>query len=303
MRRRLRPGLLVLLVATAGGVALEHWRRSLPWPAPDPESWSYEDLSERDRRSPEVQERIEAIEAELASGEALPAWAGEYFFGNGLGRNVTLWVAPEAGCAALWTGCMGPYGEAQGTLSLEGSHLRLHLEGDNNPGAFGDFWTEYVPVAWGERAYLVPPEQGLAFADEVRLGLEPREFMHGIVPLRRGDEELEVSGPCAALEELAPVERRGPMTAEVVECLVVRVPGGGGSSDFGRCLVRLDRGLEGGYYRGMEVELDLPEVRGILSGDVEFAGATSCFVELVLSRGDPIPLPGWRFTREVPSRR
>src|SRR5438477_12939061 len=36
-------------------------------------------------------------------------WAGEYYFGDGLGVNVSLALAPESGFVFSWHGCLGLY--------------------------------------------------------------------------------------------------------------------------------------------------------------------------------------------------
>src|SRR4030095_1837931 len=58
--------------------------------------------------TPLVSERGRRIRAELLN---LPkhAWAGDYYRGDGLGVNVSLLIAPEAGFVFTWDGCLGRY--------------------------------------------------------------------------------------------------------------------------------------------------------------------------------------------------
>ena len=58
-----------------------------------------------------------------------PAWAGQYYFGDGLGANVSLWLAPKAGFLYQWHGCLGLYDRNYGAIA-EGQDgtIRLHFE-------------------------------------------------------------------------------------------------------------------------------------------------------------------------------
>ena len=52
----------------------------------------------------------------------------------------------------------------------------------------------WVPVAWGERQYLIEEQQLLPFANDVNLGTEPRKSLTGSYLLRRGDVDRPVTG-------------------------------------------------------------------------------------------------------------
>jgi hypothetical protein len=67
-----------------------------------------------------VKTRIEQITAEAAAITASgPHWAGQYYHGDGLGVNVSLTIAPEAGFAFAWHGCLGVYDRNWGSVSNE----------------------------------------------------------------------------------------------------------------------------------------------------------------------------------------
>ena len=136
------------------------------------------------------------IEQEIKS---LPkhAWAGQYYFGDGLGANVSLWLAPSAGFLYEWYGCLGLYDRDYGAVSDDGKgtiQLRFLLGGSRIEG-------EYVPVAWGERRYLIAKDQLSDFCDAVNRGREPRKGVHGMWFIRWGDEKKRADGLPAVPEE------------------------------------------------------------------------------------------------------
>jgi hypothetical protein len=117
-------------------------------------------------------------------------WAGRYYFGDGLGANVSLWLAPKAGFLYQWHGCLGLYDRNYGGAVEEPNgtiRLSFELDGSRIAG-------EYIPVRWGERRYLVTKDEMEGFCEDVNSGREPRSGMHGSVFLRRGDEERRVDG-------------------------------------------------------------------------------------------------------------
>jgi len=145
----------------------------------------------------EAEVRAEAVRAEVAAElAALPAhpWAGRYYWGDGLGANVTVDLAPRSGFVFEWHGCMGLYGRNYGPLTETGTRVVLEPELPNEDGAFAGIDEELVPVSWGTRAYLVAAGKIDAFCNAVNDGSEPRQGVHGHFLLREGDEKKPTSG-------------------------------------------------------------------------------------------------------------
>jgi hypothetical protein len=117
----------------------------------------------------EYARREAEIGAEIIEGSLAP-WAGEYHFGDGLGANVTLVIAPDHGFAAVWTGCLGVYGRSFGSVIQQGDRLLLNHEMPNQPGEFGNFPNVLVPVRRGENFYLVGEQQMDEFLDAANSG-------------------------------------------------------------------------------------------------------------------------------------
>lgn len=143
-----------------------------------------------------------AITRENSTPSAM-AWAGDYYAGDGLGANISMSLASHAGVAAAWQGCLGTYAINKGNVVAQSDgSLRLEYEQPNDPKSIG-FADHVLPVAWGERMYLIPESQLPAFASAVNLGSEPREEAPGSFLMRNGDERREVRG----LPDLPPAQR------------------------------------------------------------------------------------------------
>jgi hypothetical protein len=55
-----------------------------------------------------------------SSASELP---GTYYSGDGLGRNVTVILSPDGTYSSDWQGCLGVYGESNGTWLVQGEHI------------------------------------------------------------------------------------------------------------------------------------------------------------------------------------
>ena len=55
-----------------------------------------------------------------SSAQELP---GTYYSGDGLGRNVTVFLRPNSTYYSDWQGCLGVYGESEGTWALQGDQI------------------------------------------------------------------------------------------------------------------------------------------------------------------------------------
>lgn len=269
----IRPRFVLLLVAVVAVFTWVRWPRTLR-------------TALQRASAPQVSQRLAAIESELAVTSRRPAWAGRYYSGDGLGENVSLHLAPRTGCAVVWEGCLGLYGQNEGEVVAEGPYVRLVLEQPNEPGEFGAFWDDLVFVPWGERSYLIPRPMLVAFAEDVREGLEPRDDMHGDYPLRLGDEALPVSGRPLLPPALAAVWDAPPIRPRVVEIVSHTPPQD--SHGYGRSVVRLDTGSAAGLYLGMKLELADGEDSAWRATVAELS-EHEALAEALVSEGEPSP--------------
>ena len=181
----------------------------------------------RERFTPEAEKRAQAIRAsiedELAAGGA-PAWAGSYYYGDGLGTNVELVLAPKAGFHFEWRGCGGLYDRNFGTVKAIARRLHLRCVFPNRRRGYQGIAPEFLPVSWGERRYLIASSQILGFINDVNAGTEPRRTPHGGHLLRQGDERRPVQGkpPLPRAWSRALLEK--PITGQVSSVAAIPAP-------------------------------------------------------------------------------
>ena len=63
-------------------------------------------------------------------------WAGEYFFGDGLGVNVSLALAPDSGFVFSWHGCLGLYDLNYGAVEFSNGTIKLRFKYPNKRVGF-----------------------------------------------------------------------------------------------------------------------------------------------------------------------
>ncbi len=131
--------------------------------------------------------------------------AGSYYQGDSLGLNLTLSLNPDGTFELAWNGCLGRYATARGQVSIDGEELVLETsmkEGDLRVPA------RLRVVSWGDRTYLMPPEELAKLANAMNHGDEPRSSAMGFFLLRDGDWERPASGlpdlPASSLDLLLP---------------------------------------------------------------------------------------------------
>ncbi len=127
--------------------------------------------------------------------------AGVYYGGDGLGVNWTLTIVATGRFSFTWDGCLGRYDENEGDAVLEGGTLRLRPEQPLDKGLAKKLPLRWLPVAWGERVYLLEEEDVPLFAKYVNQGSEPRSEAHGLFLLRRDDWKKVAPGAPALPEK------------------------------------------------------------------------------------------------------
>jgi hypothetical protein len=192
----------------------------------------------------------------------IAALAGDFYRGDGLGMNCSLTINPGGYFSFQWRGCLGVYGQNKGRAKVVAGHLVLKPEQPNNQDGFGGTPTDFIPVRWGDRLYLVPAQDKGKFCNEVNQGTEPREGAHGLFYLRRDDWKKKVTGWPVVPKEWVPLLLKKPLQGKIVEVL-----------DGGRA--RVDLGVETGAWKDMELWVDTPEFGLVRVIEVE---AKSCVV-------------------------
>lgn len=138
-----------------------------------------------------VSQRFESIRREVQLLN-YHDWAGAYYAGDGLGANTRLELAPANGAAVTCSGCLGMYDQNYGPVHEAEGHIKVTWT-IQNPDSL-PMSAEYLPIRWGPRHYLVPPEDVLEFCLAARTGREPRKQARGLFLLRVGDAEQPVEG-------------------------------------------------------------------------------------------------------------
>ncbi len=144
----------------------------------------------------------------------LSPYAGEFYFGDGLGVNCSLKLTKEGNASFQWHGCEGLYDKNQGTYTYENDQIVLHLTAPNTRDGFQGTPTRFYPVQWGPRLYLIADEQMLGFCSRVAMGWIPDEDRHGFYYLRGKDNENPVRGEPSVPALFQPVLKQ-PFTATI----------------------------------------------------------------------------------------
>ena len=167
-------------------------------------------------------------------------WAGEYLEGDGLGENVVLSLAPSAGIAATWHGCMGLYGSNEGEVEeRDDGSLLFHFNRPNGEIGLptpGTFPSKVRLVRWGARRYLLSDGQMMDFVNAMHRGWEPRSEPQGFFLLAKGDEKIQVSGLPELPKSVLASVRYSPLIGHVS---AIESRERVGRPDFPQCRVRI----------------------------------------------------------------
>jgi hypothetical protein len=146
--RRIRAGtalaVVMCFVPACGGPVAE----------PIPDSLTRE--QERVLLDREILTRRTRVEAEISRLGPDHAWAGRYYEGDGLGSNTVIWVAPESGCLAVSSGCLGIYGANWGKVEAHGARITLVFERALTAEVSASFDSEYEIERAGDGRVLNP---------------------------------------------------------------------------------------------------------------------------------------------------
>lgn len=247
-------------------------------------------FSKKAEAASEAQRKL--IERELSSLHEHP-WAGHYYYGDGLGVNVRLDLAPRSGFVFTWHGCLGLYDLNYGKVEETGGRVKLVFRFPNDKKGFQGIAPELIPVLWGERHYLVPPDRVVDFANAINAGFEPRSGLHGRFLLSGGDELKPVRGKPNIPSEYSAYLLEHPIEAEISSVKESRV------EDSERITnAVLNVGTAQGVKSGMEFWVYAPE-RLYGNARITDVGSTQSLATLKMFEADcksHVPSPGWKLS-------
>lgn len=228
---------------------------------PSPATWMNRqqiwELKHSEEVLSELERRRKSFEDEMATG-AVPDWAGDYYDGDGLGRNVHLRISPQGGFVSTWSGCMGLYDLNYGPLQLRGNRLTLDFELPNDAAGVG-FPREFRFVKWGGRMYLLTEDELKPFVNAVNSGLEPHKECIpscGFFRVRRGDDARAVSGVPDLPAEYRRLLLDRPITGTVTRILDSESEKDADGYGSRTTTVEIDVGSDAGVWIGMELYAD-----------------------------------------------
>ena len=168
------------------------------------------------------------IENEIAQLKDHP-WAWRYDRGSKV-FGVSLTLAPENGFADT---CYGTWSQRfqednrYGTVDWNGNIVKLTYAFDLEDSGFDRCASEYKPIRWGERHYLIPSDEIVQFCNAVNSRDEPRNCVRGHYFLRWGDEKKEAKGKPELPEKYMPYLLDEPVDATIVSVKDIRRNGNG----------------------------------------------------------------------------
>jgi len=145
-------------------------------------------------------------------------WAGQYYYGDGLGVNVELTLAPQGGFVFTWHGCLGLYDLNYGDVAFTQGTVKLLFKYPNDrEKGFQGIAPEFVPVHWGQRHYLIPADGMIQFTNAINSGMQPGALggRSWRLLLRRGDEQKKAEGLPDIPSEYLKYILQEPVTAQV----------------------------------------------------------------------------------------
>ena len=245
-----------------------------------------------EKTAKQLQERIQAVATTLTNHP----WAGAYYCGDGLGVNVSLLLAPGAGYVFEWHGCLGLYDRNYGAVTETNSRIRMSFTFKNERKGFQGIAEEFIPVAWGERRYLIPSDDIVGFCNKVNEGTEPRDALHGFYLLRDGDEKKAASGFPIIPEEYRPYLLAKPITADIISIDSVTARPSVCEWKFRDTTMTLDAGEDKGLRKGMGLQVVKPGnvVESVAITKVE--ASTSQAVMTQVGEEESGPKKGWQLS-------
>lgn len=223
------------------------------------------------------------------------AWAGDYYYGDGLGVNVDLRLAPKSGFVFTWHGCLGLYDLNYGdVVEKPDGRISFVFKFSNEQKGFEGLAAELLPVAWGERHYLIPADDVVGFANGINAGIEPRTTTHGRFLLKWGDEEKSAPGQPSLPPQYLKYLLSYPINAEISSVEGIRI-----EKSRHIATVQLNVGVAEGVKPGMEFYVHTPstvyESALILAVEGPFSRAQIVQDDEIDGK-EPRPAVGWKLS-------
>ncbi|MCL2623137.1 MAG: hypothetical protein FWD31_05650 [Planctomycetaceae bacterium] len=205
-----------------------------------------------------VRERSQKVKAELAALHGHP-WAGTYHIIIHLGEHCTLDIAPDAGYAytCFSSDQVDENGnllcdQNYGSVTWENGYLKFShtLASDGNDFASS---TEFIPIAWEKRLYLVPANKVIDFCNAVNARYPLFAFL-----LRNDFKTKPDTGVPEVPEEFKPYLLDDPVEGEITavgetrEFLKI-------SAQVKETLVTISKGSQDGILPGMTFWVTKPD--------------------------------------------
>jgi hypothetical protein len=223
-------------------------------------AWAVENEKLSAKNEAIIEKKRQIIEKEIAGLKDHP-WAGQYYSGDGLGVNITLMLAPKNGFTVVWHGCLGLYDQNYGAVKWDGNLAKLSFALDLTNGYIGRYASEYKPIRWGKRIYLIPADEIIGFCNAINSRSEPRDKVHGSFFLRWGDENKKVSGKPELPDEFMAYLLDKPVDATIVS--VNSAPIKSFKNILGDTIttvtVTVNKGKKDGLLPGMELLITKPD--------------------------------------------
>ena len=102
--------------------------------------------------------------------------AGEYYLGDGLGTSLSLSILPDGRYSFVSSGCTGVHHRESGLCSRE---AKADTCSRLPSPAQSSIKRDFILIGWGQRHYLIPPDEMQELRDAIIEGREPRADMHG----------------------------------------------------------------------------------------------------------------------------
>jgi len=210
-------------------------------------------------------------------------WAGEYR--KGLGLGISLILAPKSGYLYQSYSCMGLHEQNYGYVRESNGRLHLEFRLPKESDVLAD---ELITVAWGSRAYLIPPDRMVDFCNDVNSG-EGRLF--GFHFLRRGGDANEVKGLPSVPDEFQQYLLASPIEATIIEV---------SARTAAKTPVILDCGKKHGLLPGMNLHFveHCDPLQYAAVTRVEDERSEAILVRLL--EGEPDPQVGWKLSTRCP---
>lgn len=234
-----------------------------------------------------------AIDGELRTLGPGHAWAGDYYYGDGLGANVYVHLAPQAGFVSWIAGCTGGGPRDFGDVVERDGKLELTSRVFRKPEDSLCVGSRLALVNWGERRYLLEPEQMKAFCNEINAGREPRSSNWGNFLMRHEEVARPPTGKPELPREFMSMLLESPLRASIIAVGAARpcTP----TSKLNRvCTVTVDVGTRDRAWEGMELYVVQPP----LNYRVTINKCTDSTSELECAFGLPSTEPhvGWKLS-------